>query len=127
MANSIIKNNGGLVPNSRITLSLANTNNMELVSGGIAVYQLNDSYFIVFASIGIKYTTSRGADMAAWRIMIDGESLTPLRPHFIASWVDGNSNCHQSYYDSSTGYFKNPIVLSANQITRWTGTILYRK
>ena len=127
MATSIIKNNGGLVPDSRITLNFANANIMELVSGAVAVYQLNDSYFIAFASIGIRYTASRNTDMAAWRIILDGENLTPLRPHFIASWVDGTNNCYQSYCDSATSFFKNPIALSANQIARWTGTILYRK
>ncbi len=127
MANSIIKTNGGLVPDSRITLNFANTNIMQHVSGDVDVYQLNDTYFIVFVSLGIKYTASRAADMAAWGIMVDGTILTPMHPHFIASWVDGSNNCHQSYCDSSTGYFKNPIALSANQIVRWTGAILYRK
>lgn len=127
MANSIIKTNGGLVPNSRATIELANATIMQKVSGDADVYQLNDTYFIVFVSLGIKYTASRVADMGAWRIKVDGTTLTPMHPHFILSWVDGNTTIYQSFADTDNGWFKNPVALSANQIARWTGTVLYRK
>lgn len=127
MATSTIQNSTGMIPTSRVSVELANSNVMSIVGGGVELFQLDDKNFLAFISLGIKYTSARSADMAAWKLQLDGTDLTRHNPYFISCRLDGTTTNLYSYSVNNLPYFDNPVAVSANQTLRWTGVVLYQK
>lgn len=126
MATSVIKNNSGLIDNSRVSIILANTNIMTL-AGGVELYQLDDKNFLGFVSVGITYSSNRSADMSAWGVSLDGQQLAIQYPYFVPFILDGSSNAYFSYRTDNNLFYKNPIAVSANQRLRWSGAVRFTK
>lgn len=127
MANSTIKNYGGRIAQNRVTISLANATIQTIAGGGIELYQLDENNFIAFISLAIKYSSSRGANMASWKLQLDGVDLKVGNPYFISCLIDGSNTPYFSYSAENKPYFNNPTALSANQVMRCSGVVHYSK
>lgn len=117
--------NHGEVNQSRVTIALANDNIMEHSAGGVKVYQLDETHFVLFISIGIKYTANRNASMAAFKVQLDGQDMTFDYPYFIMFKVDGVTDTYFAYSNNNAPYFSNAAVaITSGATARWSGTVM---